>query len=97
MWRTADIMVDETEAALTAEQRALYAKHVAGMKRMVPMAQRMAVDPAKVAAVVQTSLSTRRPRARYVVGAGPKAQMALMTNLPSAIRDVVLRKVSGQP
>jgi NAD(P)-dependent dehydrogenase (short-subunit alcohol dehydrogenase family) len=97
MWRTADTMVEETEAALTPEQRALYAKHVAGMKKMVPMAQRMAVDPAKVAAVVQTSLSTRRPRARYVVGAGPKAQMVLVPNLPSAIRDVVLRKVSGQP
>jgi NAD(P)-dependent dehydrogenase (short-subunit alcohol dehydrogenase family) len=97
MWRTADTMVEETEAALTPEQRALYAKHVAGMKKMVPMAQRMAVDPAKVAAVVQTSLSTRRPRARYVVGAGPKAQMVLMPNLPSVIRDVVLRKVSGQP
>jgi len=97
MWRTADTMVEETEAALTPEQRALYAKHVAGMKKMVPMAQRMAVDPAKVAAVVQTSFSTRRPRARYVVGAGPKAQTVLMANLPSAIRDVVLRKVSGQP
>jgi hypothetical protein len=57
----------------------------------------MAVDPAKVSAVVEKSLTARRPRARYVVGAGPKAQVALMGNLPSAIRDRVLRKVSGQP
>ncbi|MDT5064104.1 MAG: hypothetical protein QOK02_259 [Mycobacterium sp.] len=97
MWRTADTMVTDAEAALTSEQRALYAKHIAGMKKMIPMARRMAVDPAKVSAVVETSLTTRRPRARYVVGAGPKVQVALMANLPSAIRDRVLRKVSGQP
>jgi NAD(P)-dependent dehydrogenase (short-subunit alcohol dehydrogenase family) len=97
MWRTADTMVEEAEAALTLEQQALYARHIAGMKKMVPMAQRMAVDPAKVSAVVETSLTTRRPRARYVVGAGPKAQVILMANLPAAVRDLVLRKVSGQP
>ena len=45
MWRTADTMVADVEAALTPEQRALYAKHIAGMKKMVPMARRMAVDP----------------------------------------------------
>jgi NAD(P)-dependent dehydrogenase (short-subunit alcohol dehydrogenase family) len=97
MWRTADTMVEEAEAALTPDQRDLYARHIAGMKKMVPMAQRMAVDPAKVSAVVETSLTTRRPRARYVVGAGPKAQVILMANLPAAVRDLVLRKVSGQP
>jgi hypothetical protein len=75
----------------------LYAKHIAGMKKMVPMARRMAVDPAKVSAVVETSLTARRPRARYVVGAGPKAQVVLMANPPAAVRDRVLRKVSGQP
>jgi hypothetical protein len=31
------------------------------------------------------------------VGVGPKAQVALMTNLPAAVRDRVLRKVTGQP
>jgi NAD(P)-dependent dehydrogenase (short-subunit alcohol dehydrogenase family) len=97
MWRTADTMVEEAEAALTTEQRALYARHIAGMKKMVPMARRMAVDPAKVSAVVEKALTTRRPRARYVVGAGPKAQVVLMANVPSTVRDLVLRKVSGQP
>jgi len=97
MWRTADTMFDEAEAALTPEHRAMYARHMAGMKKMIPIARRMAVDPAKVSTVVEKSLTTRRPRARYVVGVGPKAQVVLMTNLPAAVRDLVLRKVAGQP
>jgi hypothetical protein len=42
-------------------------------------------------------LTARRPRARYVVGVGVKLQMALMTNIPTWVRDQVLQRVSGQP
>lgn len=97
MWHTAPDMVAETEAALTPEQRQLYARHIAGMKKRIPLSQKMAVAPAKVAAVVEHALTTRRPRARYVVGVGPKVQAALMTNLPARVRERVLRIVAGQP
>src|SRR6201999_3568748 len=97
MWQTADTMVEQTEAAMTPEHRALYARHIAGFKKRVPLSQRMAVDPAKVSRIVEEACTARRPRARYVVGAGPKLQVALMTNLPSAARDRVLRAVAGQP
>ncbi|GAC1398670.1 MAG: SDR family oxidoreductase [Mycobacterium sp.] len=97
MWRTADHMVEEAEATLTATQRELYARHIAGMKRMIPLSQRLAVPAAKVSAVVEEVLTARKPRARYVVGAGPKLQVALMTNLPAVVRDSILRRVSGQP
>ena len=43
MWRTADTMVEELEAGLTPEHRELYAKHIAGFKKMIPVSQRMAV------------------------------------------------------
>jgi NAD(P)-dependent dehydrogenase (short-subunit alcohol dehydrogenase family) len=97
MWQTADTMVEQTEASMTPQHRALYARHIAGFKKRVPLSQRMAVDPAKVSRVVEKALTARRPRARYIVGAGPKVQVALMTNLPSAVRDRVLRAVAGQP
>jgi NAD(P)-dependent dehydrogenase (short-subunit alcohol dehydrogenase family) len=97
MWRTADDMVEQAESALTAEQRDLYARHIAGFKKMIPVSQKMAVPAAKVSAVVEQALTARRPRARYVVGAGNKLQVALMTNLPTSARDVVLRRVAGQP
>ena len=97
MWRTADDMAEQLEAALTTEQRELYGRHIAGFKKMIPMSQRMAVPADKVSAVVEEALTARRPRARYVVGVGPKLQVALMTNLPASVRDLVLRRISGQP
>jgi NAD(P)-dependent dehydrogenase (short-subunit alcohol dehydrogenase family) len=97
MWRTADDMVEQAESALTAEQRDLYARHIAGFKKTIPVSQKMAVPAAKVSAVVEQALTARRPRARYVVGTGNKLQVALMTNLPTSVRDVVLRRVAGQP
>jgi NAD(P)-dependent dehydrogenase (short-subunit alcohol dehydrogenase family) len=97
MWRTADTMVTEVEAGLTPEMRALYTKHIAGMKKMVPVSQRIAVPAEKVSAVVETALTARRPRARYIVGLAPKLQAALLTNLPTRVSDVILRRVSGQP
>nr|WP_207383945.1 SDR family NAD(P)-dependent oxidoreductase [Mycolicibacterium komanii]CRL71426.1 short-chain dehydrogenase [Mycolicibacterium komanii] len=97
MWRTADTMVIEAEAALSPEHRALYAKHIAGMKKSVPVSQRIAVPTAKVSAVVEVALTARRPRPRYIVGLAPKVQVALVTRLPTRVRDAVLRRVSGQP
>jgi NAD(P)-dependent dehydrogenase (short-subunit alcohol dehydrogenase family) len=97
MWRTADDMVEQAEAALTPEQRALYTRHIAGFKKAIPVSQKLAVPAEKVSAVVEEALTARRPRARYVVGVGPKLQVALLTNLPTSVRDLVLRRVSGQP
>jgi NAD(P)-dependent dehydrogenase (short-subunit alcohol dehydrogenase family) len=97
MWHTADDMVDQTEAKLTAEQRDLYARQIAGFKKRIPLSQKLAVPAEKVSAVVEEALTARRPRARYVVGVGPKLQVALMTNLPTRMRDLALRKISGQP
>jgi NAD(P)-dependent dehydrogenase (short-subunit alcohol dehydrogenase family) len=97
MWRTADTMVSEVEAGLTPQYRELYARHVAGMRRSVPISQRLAVAPETVADVVSTALTSRRPRPRYVVGLGPKAQVALLTHIPTALRDRLLRVVMRQP
>lgn len=97
MWRTADTMVADVEATLTSEQRSLYAKHIAGMKKTIPISQKLAVPTQRVSAVVEEALTARRPRARYVVGAIPKLQVALLTNLPTWVRDSVLRRAAGQP
>jgi NAD(P)-dependent dehydrogenase (short-subunit alcohol dehydrogenase family) len=97
MWHTAPAMVAETEAAFSPAHRELYARHIAGFKKRIPLSQKMAVAPEKVSAVVERALTTKRPRPRYVVGAGPKVQAALITKLPIAVRDRVLRMVAGQP
>jgi NAD(P)-dependent dehydrogenase (short-subunit alcohol dehydrogenase family) len=97
MWRTADDMVEETVAALTPEHRELYARHIKGFRKSIPVSQKLAVPTEKVSAVVEEALTARKPRARYVVGLGPKLQVALVTNMPASLRDRVLRRISGQP
>ena len=97
MWRTAGSMVDDVDAALTPAERDLYGRHVSGMRKAVPISQRLAVAPEKVSDVVRAALTAKRPRARYIVGAGPRLQIALMTNLPVRVRDRVLRAVMRQP
>lgn len=97
MWRTADTMVEDLEAGLSAEHKSLYAKHIAGFKKFIPVSQRLAVPTEKVSVVVEEALTARRPRARYIVGLGPKAQVALMTVLPTKLRDLAVRKIAGQP
>lgn len=97
MWRTADATVDDTVAAMTDDARQLYHRHLEGLKKSIPLSQKIAVPPEKVARVVEKALTARHPRARYVVGLGPKLQLALITALPTGTRDRVLRGVTRQP
>ena len=97
MWRKADDLVLETEAAMTPEHRELYAEHIAGMKKFIPVSRKMAVSTDKVVAVVEEALTARRPRARYVVGLGPKLQAALVTNMPTALRDRLMSTMVRLP
>lgn len=97
LWRDADQSIADMEAALTAGHRDLYGKHIAGMRKSIPMSQRLAVDPDKVAKVVHEALAAAKPRARYPVGIATAVQMTLMTRLPTRVRDALLLKVFGQP
>ena len=97
LWRNADTVASELEQALSTAHRALYAKHIAGFRKSIPMSQRLAVAAERVAEVVEQALTVKRPRARYVVGLGPRLQVALVTHLPARLRDFALRKMYGQP
>lgn len=97
IWRTANALVDDATAAMSSEQRSLYARHLTGLKKSIPLSQRLAGPPEKVAAVVGQALTARRPRARYVVGVGPKLQLAVVTKLPTTLRDRLLSAASRQP
>ncbi|MCH9732682.1 MAG: SDR family NAD(P)-dependent oxidoreductase [Actinomycetia bacterium] len=97
MWRTADTFAEETAAAMPLQTQELYQRHLAGLKKSIPKSQKLAVPATKVAAVVETALTARRPRQRYVVGILPKAQLALINRLPSRARDRLLRALGNQP
>jgi NAD(P)-dependent dehydrogenase (short-subunit alcohol dehydrogenase family) len=97
MWRTAGDMVLQIESEMSAEHRVLYASHIAGMKKFVPTARKMASPTRKVVAVVDEALTARRPKARYVVALLPKVQAAVVPRLPVAVRDRVMAMLVGLP
>jgi NAD(P)-dependent dehydrogenase (short-subunit alcohol dehydrogenase family) len=97
MWRAAETALEESIGQLSPEHRQLYAKHIVGMRRMIPLSQRIASSPEGAAAAIEQALTARRPRARYVVGAGPKLQSVLSGLTPTPVLDATLRKVTGVP
>jgi NAD(P)-dependent dehydrogenase (short-subunit alcohol dehydrogenase family) len=97
MWRDANSSLDESVAAMAPDQRELYAKHIEGWRKSIPRSQKMASSVDGVAAAIETALTARRPRARYVVGAGPRVQGVMAGLAPTSAMDAVLRAATGVP
>ncbi len=97
IWHHAADAFDADFAKLAPEQRDLYAGHAKGFKRVIPISQKLAAPADSAARSVEQALTAKRPRARYVVGAAPKVQAALMQVTPAAIGDPILRALVGVP
>lgn len=97
MWQDAQAALEEAVAALRPGAAELYARHIEGARKMIPRSQRMATPAEGVAAAVQRALTAKRPRARYVVGTGPKVQGVLSSVTPTPVLDAILRLGTGVP
>lgn len=100
MVRNAGAMVEQTTAAMRPEHRALYAKHLGGMRTFIRRFHPSAVPADHVAGAVAKALTVRRPRSRYIVGIThqlPRLQAIVLPNLPPAARDPLLRRLGSQP
>jgi NAD(P)-dependent dehydrogenase (short-subunit alcohol dehydrogenase family) len=97
IWHNAAAAFDEDYGKLTPEHQALYERHAKGFRRVIPMSQKLAAPADSVARSVEHALTAKRPRARYVVGAGPRIQAALMQVTPAAIGDPILSRLVGVP
>jgi NAD(P)-dependent dehydrogenase (short-subunit alcohol dehydrogenase family) len=95
LWRTADDVLETAAGTMDPAERELYAEHIEGMRRAIPKAQKAAAPVDVVVKVIEKALTTSRPRARYVVGAGPRAQVALARVMPTPVLDAALRKAAG--
>lgn len=97
IWRNAPETADAAVAAMSAEQRALYAKHIEGMRKAIPLAQKIASPVDRVAKVVEKALTTSRPKARYLAGRGAGMSKALSRFAPLPVRDRVIGATSRVP
>ncbi len=97
IWQNAEADLDAAEKALPADAQALYRGHFAGFRKTIPLSQKMAAPVDDVARSIEKALTARRPRARYIVGLGPRAQLVMSSASPTPVRDAVLRKALGVP
>ena len=89
--------VDATVSNLSDDHDRLYAKHIHGIRRVMPMMQKQAVPASKVSAVITTALTARRPKARYPVGVSSTVQIAATSLTPTRLTDLVLATAMGIP
>lgn len=94
-WREIDRMLDDMEAGMTTEQRELYARHTAGMRRLVTTLRPRTVPADTVARTVERALTARRPRARYAAGVQARAMLTMGAVLPTRLGDAVGARVAG--
>jgi NAD(P)-dependent dehydrogenase (short-subunit alcohol dehydrogenase family) len=97
MWREADGALDEAVASLAPEHRELYARHIEGSRKMIPRSQKMASPVDGVAGAIERALTASRPRARYVIGVGPRIQGVLANVTPTPVLDTALSAALGVP
>jgi len=97
MWQKADEAFDEQLAAISDGHRALYAKHIEGFRKSIPRNQKMASPVDTVTSTIERALTASRPKARYVVGTGPKIQALMASLTPTPLLDRALRAATGVP
>ncbi|HTZ88361.1 MAG TPA: SDR family NAD(P)-dependent oxidoreductase [Solirubrobacteraceae bacterium] len=97
MWRQAPATLEAETQKMSDEHRDLYAKHLAGMRKMIPRMQRMAKPVEGVAAVIERVLTASKPRARYVVGTDVRIQSAMRAFVPTRVQDSASRLLTGIP
>lgn len=96
IWGKGNAQADDVLARMTPDQQRRYAGQAAGAKKAAAMVERNAIPAAKVGAVVATALSTRKPKAHYVVGTDAKVQ-AMLAKLPASATDKVVAKLMRPP
>lgn len=97
MWGEAEQMFDDGIAAMSERERELYASHVKGMRRMLRLMAKTATPADGVAASIEKALTSRRPRARYVVGAVGKLQAHSSRFTPTRVLDLVVATGTRTP
>ena len=93
IWEKGDREATELRERLPPRGRELYGRALERLQKMARERGERGLPPERVAAVVLRALTARRPRARYVVGANARAQIALLGLLPDRLSDRVVARM----
>jgi NAD(P)-dependent dehydrogenase (short-subunit alcohol dehydrogenase family) len=79
----------------TPQRQALYGRAVERYREVVRQTAERGIPPEKVARAVEHALSSRRPRARYLVGIDAKVQARLRPLIPTPLLDRIVARAMG--
>jgi NAD(P)-dependent dehydrogenase (short-subunit alcohol dehydrogenase family) len=85
IWSRGATAADQLVEQLPTEGRDRYAAQIAGVRTSTAKSAARGLPPQRVARVVVTALTTRKPRPRYLIGPDAHAA-ALVARLPFALR-----------
>jgi NAD(P)-dependent dehydrogenase (short-subunit alcohol dehydrogenase family) len=91
IWDKARVLAGEFEVPAELERE--YGRVPAALTKLMNDSERRGVSPERVAATIERALTTRRPRARYVVGGEAHGMITAHALLPTAAFDRLLRRV----
>lgn len=86
----------ENVARMTAEHRALYARHTEGMHKAINLMSKVISSPEEITRAIERALTDKHPKSRYLVGKGSRAH-AYTRVLPSGVSDAIFSKAVGIP
>jgi NAD(P)-dependent dehydrogenase (short-subunit alcohol dehydrogenase family) len=94
-WHQMDRLIDELEAGLDPEHRALYARQFAAERQLIGRIRKNAKPPERVAATVERQLNRRRMQPRTLVGLDARSLVAMKALLPARGLDAVWSRGLG--
>ena len=77
IWDKGNARADELLEGVDPEALGLYEKRLAGFRGLAREAADRGVDPDEIAAVIETALTTERPRTRYLIGRDAKMRVRI--------------------
>jgi NAD(P)-dependent dehydrogenase (short-subunit alcohol dehydrogenase family) len=95
LWRNVLETADRDEAEMAPHHRELYASQIASMRKSVAQVQKRTSPPETVAKTVEKALTASKPRARYLVGADARGQVAMQSALPTAAADALIMRFTN--
>jgi NAD(P)-dependent dehydrogenase (short-subunit alcohol dehydrogenase family) len=94
IWEKSSGKADEVLAAMSPEHRELYGKRLEKMSRVLERQNKRGAPPSKVADAVESALTSKRPRTRYLIG-DAHLLIALKWFLPERLVDRLLYRATS--
>jgi NAD(P)-dependent dehydrogenase (short-subunit alcohol dehydrogenase family) len=95
IWEKSERSAESMQETFSEEAEAHYGEALEKMRAVVTRLAQRAASPEEVAAAVVHALTARRPRTRYIIGAGARVQVQAAAWLPDRVRDGLIVRVIG--